>query len=101
MIETIQRSGGLNGYERYAEHHPLALEDELLSAVARGIELDPKMAYTISHRTREPTRGDRFVLAPDRWGCFVIAAQTVETYLRYGLSQHEFVSAHWPPEAQG
>lgn len=97
--------------ERYQLHHPGATGAQVLAELERGVEVSGDMARLLCGR-RKPHRrdrrrqaaADRYVLARDRRGLFVVApdrggVRRAVTYLRFGSAQEAFARDAWPREA--
>lgn len=86
--------------ERFQIHHPDAVIGDVMLAVNTGIPMARELA--IQFLGREMGRQgpvERYVLAPDRWGLFVVTLErppVLITYLRFGLSQHSVALRLWP-----
>lgn len=74
--------------DRFQEHHPRALEDDVLQAVEAGEPLDTNLARALMSRgVNGGAPGDRYVLASDKQGILVISRdQVVVTYTRLSRS---------------
>lgn len=96
--------------ERVAEHHDVRSAWAVCELIDAATEIEPDLACTILQRRqpRGPGR-DRYFLAADRRGLFVIApswiegsafAYTLVTYLRFSPSQVDAVSKLYPLPAE-
>lgn len=82
--------------ERYREHHPEASTDEMNRAITAGEQIDGDLVQALCGRSGRASIEDRFVLAPDARGIFVIVGDTVRTYLRLGSEAQRIVRGRQP-----
>jgi hypothetical protein len=86
--------------ERYATHHPEAVEEDLRVALDQALELDSALALPLIGRNSTRQTGSRYFLAGDRRGLFVLeqgaSRPVLITYLRFGPWQVAFSQQLWP-----
>lgn len=89
---------------RVAEHHPIRSRWDVVELIDRAIEMPLEVVLGILRRVRAGP-GDRYFLADDRRGIFVLATSripdsafvyTMVTYLRLSPSQIELVERLYP-----
>ena len=99
----------VHAIEAYRIHHPEAERLDVQRGLRDAEEIDPIAAHGLAGRVRAPNPGDRFFLAADRQGVFVVAAGrgplagklALITYLRFQASQVRFACQHWGPPRSG
>jgi hypothetical protein len=93
--------------DRVAEHHDVPTAWSVCELIDEATEIEPDLARAIlQRRTPRDQSRDRFLLAADRRGMFVLApswiegsafAYTLVTYLRVSPSQADAVGRLFPP----
>ncbi len=82
--------------ERFQVHHPDATHSDLVLAIEAGEKVDWRVVWTLTQRRGEADSRDRFVLAKDSLGIFVVrrfdSYEMVQTYLRLSESQQAIVA---------
>ncbi len=93
---------------RVAEHHDVSSRWAVVEMIDRAIEMPVEVVMGVLRRVHAGT-GDRYFLAADRRGIFVLAtsripdsafAYTLVTYLRLSASQVEQVERLYPTGAE-
>ncbi len=87
--------------DRYREHYPGATKRDVLQAATYGVDVTIPMGRTLAGRPVDYPGCDNldwYILSPSRRGMFVARRDTgdIRTYLRFGISQQQFVLEHWP-----
>ncbi|MGK0359311.1 MAG: hypothetical protein ACI9U2_001613 [Bradymonadia bacterium] len=70
--------------DRYRQHHPTANPAALEAALQAGDSIDGDLVQALCGRTGPASPEDRFILAPDSRGVFVLVGKSLRTYLRLG-----------------
>lgn len=70
--------------ERYRQHHPAANPAALEAALKAGEAIDGDLVQALCGRSGPASPEDRFILAPDARGIFVLVGDSLRTYLRLG-----------------
>lgn len=81
--------------DHYRFHHPEAEQADLVDAILLSEEIPSDIAMSLLGRRRSTK--DRYFLAPDRRGLFVLTKNnTFFNYLRFQRQQTDFCKKHWP-----
>jgi hypothetical protein len=86
--------------DRFREHHPDASSDDLQHAISSGEPVDGDLVQALCGRSGRASADDRFVLAPDARGIFVLVGESVRTYLRLGSVAQRIMRGRQPISAQ-
>lgn len=73
---------------RYREQHPIASYEDISTAIETGTSESPEYIAILTGR-HKPDYGTSYVVPTDAMGVFVIAQDTVITYLRFSPAQRD------------